>query len=813
MNNTKLSVLQKPTLVFWLAFATCLVACVNTNEKDEEGSNELIGDVKLLYKQPAAIWEEGFPVGNGQIGAMVLGTVPQERISLSHGRLWRENKLKGIENPEVAHNLPKIREMFFAGNLIEATNAVHELLGVQPFSGPDPFQPAGDLFINFPGHEQVSNYQRDMDLSTGIARLSYVHNNINYSREVFASRPDGIIAVRVSADKPASITCQVKLSRIYDPDCTIDSWTENNRIGFVGEFVENVRFASAATVLNEGGELTTVNVDSALINVENADELLVLLSLATDKETEDSKTYCLSQLDKMGDKVDFTSLAKTHISEHQNLFNRVDLSFGEDPRDDIPTDIRFSQFREGDPDWGLASLIFQYGRYLLISSSQPGGAPANLQGIWNEKLEPPWRSDYHHDCNIQMNYWPAEVCNIAECAEPLFDYVEQCLPAARVAARNLYDCRGIYIPLTNDAACKCLKTEGKWAEWTGGAAWLAQHFWWRWEFSGNKEFLRNRAYPLYKEIGLFYQDYLVEDPREDSPFYGKLVTVPSQSPENFFIGGAEPVSLTIGSAMDFEQIYEVFTRLIEASKILDVDADKRQEWQYVLDNIPPLQIGKYGQLQEWLEDYEEGEVHHRHLSHLYGLFSGDQITPELTPELAEAARVALERRYGEGKYTTWIAVRAWMAMCWARLDEDELAYEMLHGILSNDNILNGRLYAIGNRNCQVDGNFAFTAMVAEMLLQSHNGTVKLLPTLPKEWPTGQVRGLRARGGFTVDMSWESGRLDEATMLSTLGGMCRMQCDSPLTVKTDGKSIEVKNVTDSVIEFETTPGGIYLIAGH
>ncbi|MBA7699615.1 hypothetical protein ES703_108313 [subsurface metagenome] len=412
-------------------------------------------------------------------------------------------------------------------------------------TGPDPYQPACDLFISLPGHEQASDYRRQLDLSTGIARISYRRNNVNYVREVFASRTDGIVVVRISADKPGSIDCEVALSRIDDPECTITPWAEGNRIGFVGEFIENVRFATAAAVVIERGKSLAVKKDTARLNIEKADELMILLSVATDKEIRDCKTYCLSQLDKVSKRVDFATLAKSHVAQHREMFNRVELSFTGDSKSNIPTDERFSQLQAGQSDPGLMSLLFQYGRYLLISSSRVGGLPPNLQGMWNALLKPPWASDFHHDCNIQMNYWPAEVCNLSECAEPLFDYVESCFPAARVAAKNLYGCRGIYIPLTNDAAVKCLKTEGLWSEWTGAAAWLAQHFWWHWEYTGNKEFLRHRAYPLYKEIALFYQDYLVKDPRPDSPYFGELVTVPSQSPENFFVGGVQPVSFAI----------------------------------------------------------------------------------------------------------------------------------------------------------------------------------------------------------------------------------------------------------------------------
>ncbi|MFC1739396.1 glycoside hydrolase family 95-like protein [Planctomycetota bacterium] len=505
----------------------------------------------------------------------------------------------------------------------------------------------------------------------------------------------------------------------------------------------------------------------------------------------------------MSKKVDFTAMVKSHVLEHQRLFSRVDLSLGEATRSDIPIDQRLSQLQAGEPDLGLVSLYFQLGRYLLISSSRPGGLAANLRGIWNDMLDPPWSADYHYDFNLQMNYWPAEVCNLSECAEPLFDHVEKCLPAARVAAKNLYDCRGIYIPLTNDAALKCLKTEGRWSEWTGAAAWLAQHFWWHWEFTGDEQFLRNRAYPLYKDIGLFYQDYLVKDPRKDSPHYGKLVTVPSQSPENFFVGGTEPVSLCIGATMDFELIHEVFTNLIEASEILNVDADKRPEWQSVLDNIPPLQVGKHGQLQEWLEDYEEAEVQHRHRSHLYAVYPGDQITVEETPRFANAAYVSVQRRIqGSPRYEA-SAGGLWMAGIWARLGEPDMAEIGVRAEIARcgPNMVRYRT---------IDKSYGIPAIIAEMLLQSHNGVIRLLPALPKAWLTGHVKGLRARGGFEVDIAWRNGQLTQARIKSLIGSDCRIRSDVPFIIKTSGNTVKTSEVETAVFEFATSSGNIYTL---
>ncbi len=768
--------------------------------------------MRLWYKTPAQNWEDGLPIGNGQVGAMVLGGVPQERILLNHNRLWRQKVNKDYRTPKVGHLLKNVQKLYFEGKYDKAVKASSFL----PWSPADLFAPFGDLYISFPGHalENISDYRSELDLATGIAKVGYVHDGVKYFREIFTSRTDDVIVIRLSADKEGSITSGIELSRVDDPECEISGWAEGSRIGFLGKFEEGVCFAAAAEVFPKGGKLFVPDEQAAKLSIEKSNEVLILLSMNAGDDDE-LIASCRRHLDKFKSEHSFTGLSQRHIAEHKELFGRVELSLGKDLNHNLPTDERVARFAAGEDDPGLVPLQFQFGRYLILSASRPGCLPANLQGIWNGDLHPIWESAYVSDCNLQICYWAAEVTNLSECHDAYFGLIEDALPAARQTAMDLFGCRGIFMGIHFDPN---KPARAFYWEWTGAAAWLAQHFWLRWEYTQDKEFLCNRTYPVFKELGMFYEDFLVEDPRPESPHFGKLVTVPAYSPEAILLYKGKPCTTTIGSAMDFELIYHVFTSLIKASEILDVDADKRKDWQYILDNIPPLQIGKYGQLQEWLEDLEEKDHYHRHISHLWGLYPGDQITPEDTPEFAQAARVSLARKMDpRSVMCPWPAVWLWYAASLARLREAEWAYELVSDTLRDPGMAYRNLISkpreggLAGPVFQIDGNAASPAAIAEMLMQSHNGEIKFLPALPKAWPEGYIKGLVARGAFEIHIEWKYEKLTQAVVKSKKGNACRIKYDVPLKVTSSGKPVVVRRLENSAIEFETEAGKEYIIS--
>lgn len=762
----------------------------------------------LWYDTPATNWQEALPIGNGVIGAIVFGGSAAERLALNHENLWRGKTRTRTTRPVYEH-LPHIRELFFQGRLQEAgKEAVRHLSGKDQVQ---PYQPLGDLSLYCAGHETVKEYRRQLNLAEGVAEVRYIRYGTQYVRKYLASAEHGVLAVHLAADRPDSVSVRAHLDRIDDDECHCRTWSDDGRIGLSGRFDEGVTFVMEARIIVEDGQRRPG--PGATLDIDDADAVTVYLRANVGLDDGDPEDLWKDALPA------FEVVERSHRAEHRALFHRVSLDLGEG-REDRPTDVRLRALSIGYEDPALLATYFQYGRYLLMSSSRRCEQPANLQGLWNDLLRPPWDSDFHHDINIQMNYWPAEVTGLSECADPLFRYLQQMMPEGRKAARDLYNCRGIFIPITSDVWARATPDAPYWDVWTGAAAWLAQHLWWRYEYTLEETFLREQAYPFMKEVAAFYEDYLIEDPQ------GQMVTVPSQSPENFFKGGTRPVSLCIGATMDILLIQQCLEHLIEASEILDLDLPLRTVWRRILERLPPLGIGRHGQLKEWLEDYEEEEVGHRHLSHLIGLFPGDRITPEETPELAGAARVALERREEGWKTLTpcgWTL--AWASACWARLGNGDKAYEYylrlvrdhstpsLMDVIWPSSAVRSRIQESMEGTAhfdvfQIEANMGGAAAVAEMLLQSHRRVLRLLPALPRAWPCGSVRGLRARGGFTVDMTWNDGRLVQATIHSMKGRPCAVRLQDA-QVTQDGCAVSIHREADRIV-FPTEAGKTYHI---
>ena len=806
-----------------LFLATATIQAQNVGIPDIIDARTFNSSTLLWYTVPAIKWEDALPVGNGRLGAMVFGKHGEERIQLNEETYWTGGPYSTVVK-EGYKELPEIQKLVFEEKFLAAHNLFGRYLMGYPVEQ-QKYQSLANLHLFFKNQDSVTHYKRWLDLETGIAGVAYNANGISFQRDVFVSAPDQVIVVRLTASKPGSISFSANLRGernqthsnyatdyfrmdAYGSDGLVLTGKSADYMGIAGK----LKYEARIKAVPEGGTMKTDGVD---LIIENADAVTLYFAAATNfvnyKDVSgDQHRRVVDCLDGIANKK-FATIFEAAIADHKKYFSRVSLNLRNTDNSYLPTTERVDKIQTA-PDPSLAALSYQFGRYLMIASSRPGTEPANLQGIWNDNMNPPWDSKYTTNINTEMNYWPVESGNLSECAEPLVRMIRELTDQGSQVAREHYGARGWVFHQNTDIWRVAAPMDGPtWGTFTVGGAWLCTHLWEHYQYTMDKEFLKE-TYPQIEGSVQFFMDFLVPHPN------GKwLVTNPSTSPENFPDGGGnkpyfdevtagfrEGTTICAGSSIDMEILYDLFGYYIEASEILGKNDEFIQHVKKAREKLVPPQIGRDGSLQEWADDWKSLEKNHRHFSHLYGLYPGKVLYEKRTPALVDAYKKVLEER---GDASTGFS-RAWKMALWARLGDGNRSNKIYKGYLKEQTCTS--LFALCGKALQVDGNFGVTAAITEMLMQSQDGYIKLLPALPDEWSEGEFKGVCARGAFELDYAWQNKVVKKLKILSKAGQICRIEYKPGGKISNNGKAVAFKKLPGGIVEFSTVKGGIYLI---